>query len=474
MPSNALRRAAWPIAAATAILMLAIEVQVLSAITDEAVNPAVPAAATSAISVLLVAFGLPAFVRRLDIDVGRAFPWLVGAVSALLSLVPWALVALERTAWGHAIYQGLRVPPGIVQFWDLDLVLRSVDCAGVGVDVYAENNGCLQDPSIYGPGTLWLRFVPFDVFSARYSGYLGVLAILVSSLALVWLARQSAGRGQFVLLVAAAGAPWLLLLERGNFDGFVVWSAILLVFLVRRWPSLWSWSIGAAGIWLMGTWKYYPFALGLMLIPVLRIRRGWIVLAGYAVASAGFVMLTWENFRFSMSSNNAMVELGDVVILGRVPVVARMLGGDADPNTYGTGDLLFLLLAVAAVLWGIVVGLMLSRRAIPQAMLAVGGSTLFLTSVLVAGFGWAYKAVFLLLLVPLASLPRAPRSRVPLYSSIVVLILIGTASVVVWNTVLATPAGVAAAGFGLGASLTILVRPLLTRGARAGGTTGQR
>ena len=59
-----------------------------------------------------------------------------------------------------------------------------------------------------------------------------------------------------------------LLLERGNLDAVVLWSAVAAVILVRRWNSLWAWSIAAALIWVMGTWKYYPFAMGLMLLPL--------------------------------------------------------------------------------------------------------------------------------------------------------------------------------------------------------------
>ena len=62
--------------------------------------------------------------------------------------------------------------------------------------------------------------------------------------------------------------------------------------------------------------------------------------------------------------------------------------------------------------------------------------------VLVAGFGWGYKATFLLLAVPaVAALTRSARPAL-VSSSAVVLILLGVSSVVVWNTVLATFAGV--------------------------------
>ena len=460
-------------AIATAILTAVVLVQVFrGAAGPETVNPAVQAAAFSAASVLLVAFLLPGFIRRFDLEMVRWLPWSVGGVSALLSLVPWWLVAGGYPEWASAIYRGLRLPQGIEQFWDLALVLRSVDCASYGIDVYAANNGCLQDPSIYGPGTLWLQYAPFDLFSARFAPALGVIAILVSSLVLVWLARFSSGRGALVLLVAAVGAPWLLLLERGNFDAFVIWVAAGSVLLVRRWNSLWMWSLAASGIWLMGTWKYYPFAMGLMLIPLLRIKRGWIVLVAYLAASLAFVAVTWENFRFSASSNAGMVDLGDVVVLGRIPLVSRMFEAQANAASLQAGDLLVYGVAVLALVWGVVFALALGSPRVHEAMLAIAGSSMFLISVLVSGFGYAYKAAFLLLAVPLLGRPARPGSRAVLYSSIVMLSLIAVNSTVVWNTILATLAGIIAASFAFGAAAATLARLLvgkqLPQGERPG------
>ena len=74
-------------------------------------------------------------------------------------------------------------------------------------------------------------------------------------------------------------------------------------------------------------------------------------------------------------------------------------------------------------------------------MLAVAGSSVFLASVLVAGFGYGYKATFLLLGVPLVSALLARRQRIVVSSSLCIVVLIAITSVVVWNTVLATLAG---------------------------------
>lgn len=442
--------------------------------SDPEVNPAVPALGLTALLVISAVYAGPLVLRRFAIQTRGWVPYLVAVISGILSLGPWFLTWVGNSSAATAINQGLRIPQGPVQFWDLNLVLQSVDCAQAGVDVYAANNGCLQDPSIYGPGTLWLGYFPGDIFSASNTVWLGVLSLLISIVMVFWLARNSSGRGQLALLVAVFGAGWLLILERGNFDLFVMWIAVLAVVVVRRWPNLWAWSFVAVLIWIAGTWKYYPFVLGVMLIPLLFIRRGWIVLAGFVLATALFVALTWDNVRLSLDANAGMVDLGDFVVLGRVPLVARMLGGDGDSGTFGLPDVLVFVLAVVALLWG--VSWVWSRvvhggasetrygpRAVVVAMLAAGGSSLFLISVLVGGFGYAYKSAFLLLLIPFLSKPVKADAPVVFAPSLIALILVIVSCVVVWNTALATVAGIIAASFAAGAALIVLLTPVLRR-----------
>ena len=451
----------------TVAAVVAAVVAVLLSGTDPA-NTSAPGylgLAYAAAAVLLAVFLVGAFITRVDVGVLRGFPWLVGAVSLIVSWAAWLVVWLGHAELGGIVYRGLRVPMGMIQFWDLSLVLQSVDCASVGVDVYSAHNGCLQDPSIYAPGTLWLQWIPG--IGNSHVQLLGVLMMIVSSFVLLVLARWSVGLGQIVLLIAAVGAPWLLMLERGNMDAVVVWVAVAAVALVTRSPRLWAWSVAALLIWIVGTWKYYPFAMGLMLVPVLRLRRGWTLLAGFLLASLAFVALTWSNFVFSSSSNAAMIDYGDTVVLGRVPVVARMLGTVVGAGGVQTGDVLVFLVVIAALVWGIGYGL--SVRPVPDgpSMLAVAGSVLFLASVAVAGFGWGYKAVFLLLVVPLVSGTLGSSVRGLVVASFIVLALTAVSAVVVWNTVLATTAGLVVSGFALGAAGALLVRSLMRPGGEA-------
>ena len=461
-PATAVRLAAVAAGVTWALIFLSVFLVVLS--VADPTNTAAQGYAHLgyvALAVFLAVGVSGLVVRKVRIETSTRFPWFIAGTSFLVSFVPWWGLAGGNTDLGVLIYRGLKVPQGIVQFWDLDLVMLSVDCARFGFDIYQDNNGCMQDASIYGPGMVWLRFIPFGLFSQSNVAALGVAMIIVSSLVLLWLARQSTGLGQIALLVAAVGAPWLLLLERANIDAVVLWVAAGVVLLTRRWNALWAWWVAAAAIWLVGTWKYYPFVLGLMLLPALRLQRGWTVIAGYLVAAFGFVALTWSNFRFSSSSNSAMIDFGDFVVLGRIPVVARMWGTDAALGGPHVGDLLLIALTVAAIAWGIFIAYSARQARADLGALAAGGSALYLASVLVAGFGYGYKAAFLLLVVPLVSVMVGASRRVVASSSLAIVLLIGVESVVVWNTVLVTVAGLVTAGFGLGAGLGMIAKSVL-------------
>ena len=116
------------------------------------------------------------------------------------------------------------------------------------------------------------------------------------------------------------------------------------------------------------------------------------------------------------------------------------------------------LLALAAFAWGVAVALSTGKRLVHPAMLAGAGSAMFLASVLVAGFGYGYKATFLLLGVPLVAALTRDRRSVVVSSSAAILILLAITAVVVWNTVLVTLAGVIVASFCLGLSTVLLLR----------------
>jgi len=150
-----------------------------------------------------------------------------------------------------------------------------------------------------------------------------------------------------------------------------------------------------------------------------------------------------------------------------VPVVARMLGTDVAAGGWQLGDFLLLVLAVLAGIAGFAVMRVAGGQRPWLAMLAIGGSALYLSSVLVAGFGYGYKATFLLLALPLLSRLPGSRARIVAGSGLAVVLLIGVQSVVVWNTVMVTIAGLAAASFALGGALAVIAASVVAHRSRA-------
>lgn len=422
----------------------------------------------TAVLVLLIVFLVPALVRPFDVSMRRVAPWVIGLVAVLPALIGFLVRSRVDDLYGIWVFGGMRVPlyEGVPYFWDATLILQSIDCSRVGVDVYAFNNGCLPDPALYGPGQLWLKYVPFDIFSAGNAPVLGVIGILLSGLAAVWLARQSSGRGQIALFAAVLGGSWILLLERGNVDMVLIWAAILVVVLVRRWPHLWSWYLAAAIVWLMGTWKYYPFAMGVMLLPALRLRHGWTVVAGYAAAVIAWFAANWTTFEVTRSISATMPNLSDLVVLGRTGLVARMVGSDSVVTGVTWADGVLALLVLVALAWGLWWGWTAPRSWVTSpgaAMLAAAGGVLVLSTVFVVGFGYAYKAAFLLLCIPLVGRGLARAGSVRWYASSVNLILIAVAVIAVWNTTMATVAGLVASAFATGSGGALLLRSAVLR-----------
>jgi hypothetical protein len=206
----------------------------------------------------------------------------------------------------------------------------------------------------------------------------------------------------------------------------------------------------------MGTWKYYPFVLAVLLLPTLRLRRGWVVIAGFVSATILFFVFTWNNVLLSLAASSGMADLGDYVVLGRIPAVARL------PEAWGFGDVPFGAICAAAIAWGVFLGrvkmpVTRSPRIPVWVLLALAGSLLYLSSVALTGFAYGYKAAFLVLLIPgLRMRPHLP--RIAVWSTLVAIALLVISFVVVWNTVLATLAGVMAASLVLGQAAYELYR----------------
>jgi hypothetical protein len=151
----------------------------------------------------------------------------------------------------------------------------------------------------------------------------------------------------------------------------------------------------------------------------------------------------------------------------RIFALDRMLGTEVGAGGWQLGDLVVIAVALLAAVWGAGIGLVVRRDRTWMAMLGIAGTSMYVVSVVVSGFGYGYKATFLLLLVPLLAALLPARRRLIVASALAALLLVVIQSVVVWNTVLATTSGVVAAGFGFGLSASIITRSVRRRASRS-------
>ena len=397
-----------------------------------------------AVVALLLAVVATAFVIRLDIAVPRWIPAFSGVLSFLIALSLWMVVfaGLDSIAW--MAYGGLQVLRARTTFADLDWVARALEC-----------NGCDAWPQLHGPALELIHRVTGGIFGPQLVLPLGLLLAVLLSGALVYLSRNSEGIGKVALLIAAASPAWLLLLDRANLDGLVLLVLVIGIWFAFRSDSIGSWALLAGMLFVVGAIKYYPFAAALVLLPALRLRRGWMVVAGFTIAVLGYMALYWNEFRNASAYNterNAV--LWDFPAYGRLFILDRT--GASVPGSAGwtVVNALVVGMVVASVLWGWSLRSLLRHSSPIPATLALGGSTVFVAAIVVSGFGYMYKGGFLLLMVPVLSLVLANAqglgSRFGLFSSLFMLVLVVLALTVAYSSLLATISGVLAACFALG------------------------
>lgn len=387
---------------------------------------------------------LPLLIRRLKISGPSWLPWVIGASSVAITVTLGVLMALDRQNEAWALYAALNLLRARDHFGDLVIVLEYLECDGCSV-------------LIYGPGLLWIdRLIPGQT-QGSWAPFLGYALAVTLGLALVWLVQTSTGRALPIFILAAIGPSWLLLIDRGNLDGLVVVVAVFAVILLRRKPSIVLFVLFGTLFWILGTWKYYPFALGLLLLPAFQLRRGWTVIGLYAGAVVAFIAIAWSDVSQGSRENLANVLTYDFPAFGSIPIIERM----TIPSVGYSGTIaasLLVITCLAAFLWGKRFGHHVRSGSPWVPLLGLAGAVMFFFSVGIAGFGFAYKAAFLLMAVPLLSLPRNGSPRFALYTSIVALTLIGLTLIVGYSILLTSLAGLIASALGMGAATTLTLK----------------
>ena len=302
-----------------------------------------PSVGFATLVIVIAAVAVIWAIQPVRLRVAMWTAWLAAATTVALTLGPIALWYLGREGLGYQVFQALRVGTSPYGFGDMVIVLSWLDCPRAGIDPYsAEAVTCALGPSNYGPAIFWLTPTGLSTAAAPLLGVLGVIA---SAIAIAWLVRQSRGWGRVTLLLMSASAAWILLQERANLDAAVIWAAVLLVWLVRRYQGLWPWIIAAVPIWILGAWKYYPFVMVLALLPALSIKRGWVLITGFLALALGYLVIMRDNVLLSLNSNPNLSD-GTFGGFGRNIAAAFVTGEARSATSWQWGD--FLIAAVMA------------------------------------------------------------------------------------------------------------------------------
>ena len=459
-------RRPWATLTITLILVASLLVVASPAAVDQITRGVYPAIGFAAFLVWSLVVAVVWSMRPFRMQVAGWTAWLAGAITLVLTLGPIAMWYLGRDGLGYQVSQALGVGGTPYGFGDMDVVLSWLSCPRLGIDPYsAEAASCAVGSSNYGPAIFWLVPTGLDRAAAPL---LGVVGAVLSALAIVWLTRQSKGMGRIALVAASGSAAWILLQERANLDAAIIWCAVLLVWLVRSRSGLWPWILAAVPIWILGTWKYYPFAMALAMVPVLRVRHGWTVLAGFAALTVGYLIWARDFVALSLASN-ADLSGGEFWGIGR-DVAAAFIAGEADVTAgWGWADALLGVLVVIALVWGWTTIRRTSvktwnperpLRAVPltpEAMLAIMGSTAALIPVALSGFGYHYKVALLVLAVPLLA-RFAWSSRPDVWrAGVFMLVLTIIALFVTGNLLLSSVSTLVVSAFVTGAALRIFL-----------------
>jgi hypothetical protein len=234
---------------------------------------------------------------------------------------------------------------------------------------------------------------------------------------------------------------------------------VLFALALQRTSALWPWWGFAAGVWVLGTWKYYPFLLGVLLLPVLKRSRGFLILIAFAVGSLVYVLVTFETAmraQAEVASRSQSIGTG----LGS-DYVARLLSGAQDPPLWAS--IVTLSLGLAALGWGITTARASSiTPSFAQTALAFAGASMVAFPVLISGFGHQYKIALLVMAVPLLSRLRSATDTSVWQSSTFALVVLAVALVGLWGNPYAwSLAVILAAFFALGSSLPTLVNAVM-------------
>ena len=416
----------------------------LSALRSSVDGVTTSSGARNALVTLSACFSLALIVRSLNVRVPSWLPWVGVVITTIFVAVAGSLFQTGNRDTAFALYGGFQVPRSGRLFSDTHWILSWFSC-----------DFCEQWDPVYGPGLVVLEPLTASRIGVSWLPILGFLLFLLATLALLFIAKSSESLGLWVLAFAAASPAWLLLVERANWDILVIAVLVIGAVVVARRPTYGTWAAFAVSIWILGTIKTYPFALGVVLLVCLGLRFGWVIVTGFLAATAVFAAVFFDSLwrAGDLYSSPEMLPYvpGSSPAYGRVLLSEQLTGIAGGSVALAIATILLITILAFAGWWGWLARGSEVCQPVHQrlAILSLAGATAFLAKALVVGFGFAYAGAALLLVVPAVTLRSGQRSlrngSMVAIAALVLVAIFGS-----YNVVLGTLAGFVVSGFGLG------------------------
>lgn len=373
--------------------------------------------------------------------------WLVLLVGLTVALIPPMIWLLISPGLASTIFQGLGVTSAGPSYGDLNYVLRAVACSNSGADILDPGNTCFPGGTLYGPALAWLG--PLSVPPA-WSVSLGMALSVLAVLAVWRLARRTPAIGVLALLIGVASPAWVLLIERGNIDAFVLIVAIVITLSWRRWGALGHLTLIVLVV-LLAAVKYYPIVLLLGVLPFVRKRIQISLSLGLLLMFAIYLWAFRSDVAWSLQVNSGQATTSNGSI--GIRVLAAFGGATSVDEALPLLLLLAITLSLSVVATGYINSVPVVRIPRFAVSAALMGSSLTFVTLIIAGAGFPYKAVFLLLAVPFATYWMETDSRGQRATGFLLLMSIALSQTLALNPITTSLVSLVASSLALGGSL---------------------
>ena len=251
---------------------------------------------------------------------------------------------------------------------------------------------------IYGKGVLWMGRLGLNRLTVADTVWLGfgLAAAFLLSLGLTLRVSRPWHALYYGLLIFSP--PIFLGLERGNLDLLIFAALVVAIILTARSRD----ALGYAVLFVVGTWKYYPFVAMLGLLR--PTRRSWLYLMAVAAGAVLFFLSSLDQIRVATSIGPARFAWGFPVIFQLGPDILRTHGFDAAdwyrPEMLRFTAVCCLLLIAASWRWRRPLEAFLESSEDQIArMCFISGCAIYAGCFLIS-INYEYRNVFILLLVP--------------------------------------------------------------------------